>query len=97
MLTATFEYDQNVLTSDLLDILQSWKDTQDDILIARRAYDIGRTSFRQGIPLADFVRAVHEWKEESASAAIQPRGGEPGRFSEFITHFLTRGYEDAVR
>jgi hypothetical protein len=33
MLAATLEYDQNILTRELLDLLQAWKNTQDDVVL----------------------------------------------------------------
>jgi hypothetical protein len=90
MLAATLEYDQNVLTSELLDLLQAWKATRDDIVLARGLYDVGQTAFRHGIPLRELLSAVYRWVEPNDYVLTM-------RTATFVTHFLTRGYEDAVR
>jgi len=90
MLAATLEYDQDVLTKKLWKLLQSWKDTGDDVVLTRRLYEIGQTAFRHGVPLRELLSAVHRW--------VQP--GDYVRTmatTTFVTHFLTRGYEDAMK
>jgi hypothetical protein len=90
MLAATLEYDQEVLTSELLNLLQAWRDTQDDVVLTRGLYDIGQTAFRHGIGLPELLRAVHRWVQPNDRVLAMPAAA-------FVTHFLTRGYEDAVR
>jgi hypothetical protein len=90
MLAATLEYDQEVLTSKLLELLQAWKATRDDVVLTRGLYDIGQTAFRHGIPLPELLRAVYQWAQPNERVLEMPT-------AVFITHFLTRGYEDAVK
>jgi hypothetical protein len=89
-LAATLEYDQEVLTSELLNVLQAWKDTQDDVVLTRGLYDIGQTAFRHGVPLRELLGAVYQWAPPNDTILRMPT-------RRFVTHFLTRGYEDAAR
>ena len=90
MLAATLEYDQNVLTGELVDLLQAWKATRDDVVLTRGLYDIGQTAFRHGIPLPKLLSAVHRWVQPNDYILTMPT-------STFVAHFVTRGYEDAMR
>jgi hypothetical protein len=90
MLAATVEYDQHVLTSGLLDLLQAWKTTRDDVVLTGGLYDIGQTAFRHGIPLPELLSAVNRWVQPNDYTLTMPT-------STFVAHFLIRGYEDAVR
>jgi hypothetical protein len=75
-----------------LNLLQAWRDTQDDVVLTRGLYDIGQTAFRHGIPLPELLRAVRRWVQPNDRVLAMPTAA-----AAFVTHFLTRGYEDAVR
>jgi hypothetical protein len=95
--------------TELAGVFRLWVEDPGQEALANRYRQFGRDRFREGLPLAELIRACHIWRECSVTH-LRNQGFEQTSFDiyieeevehdlasffEMIVYHMTRGYEEA--